>query len=255
MEYELYVMGSVLIVSLLALIAALPILLKKKISNKLLLFLLSISVGVILSTVFINFLPEAVSQGYTLGIALYILFGFLTFFLLEKLVHHHHSKKEEHIEGHSHAYHLAPLNLIGDALHNFIDGVVIAASYAVNITVGVAATISIIFHELPQEIADIGVLIYSGMNKKKALLFNFISALFAVIGAVIGMLLISTIDGFNEFILPFAAGVFLYIGASNLVPELHRHCSIKDSIIHILAILLGVAIIVAVTLLGPGHVH
>ncbi len=252
---SLYAIISVLLVSLISVIVAVPLLIKKKISNKILLFLLSLSVGVLLSTVFMDLLPEIISHEYTLLVAIYILSGFILMFILEKFVHFHHNKKCEKDCAHGHAYNLAPVNLIGDGIHNFIDGLVIAGSYAVNLTIGVTATISIIFHEIPQEIADFGVLLYSGMSKKKALLFNFLSALTAVLGAVIGIFLIEKIHGFTEFIIPFAAGNFIYIAASNLVPQLHRHCKLKDTIIHIFAIFLGIVIIVLVTLYGPAHLH
>ena len=252
----IYSIIAVIIVSLVALIAAIPLLIKKKVSEKTLLLLMSLSVGVLLSTVFINFLPEATSHGYTLGLALNVIIGFLVFFVLEKLIHwHHHRKEEKEMHAHSHAYHLAPINLIGDAIHNFIDGLVIAGSFAVNTVVGITATISIIFHELPQEIADMGILLYSGLSKKKAVIFNLFSASSAIIGAIIGLLLFQSIQGFNEFILPFAAGAFLYIAASNLVPQLHRSCGWKDSVLHLLVIIVGVGMIVLITLLGPGHVH
>jgi zinc and cadmium transporter len=255
-ENILYPIISVIIVSLISIIVALPLIIKKKISNKTLLFLLSISVGVLLSSVFMNFLPEAFSEKYTLGLAFYILAGFLVMFILEKFVHFHHSKKcEDGHCGHGHAYNLAPINLIGDGIHNFIDGLVIAGAYAVDITLGITATISIIFHEIPQEIADFGVLLYSGMSKKKALLFNFLSAATAILGTIVGIVLIGKLDWFNEFIIPFAAGNFIYIAASNLVPQLHRQCKLRDTFMHIFAILLGIGIITIVTLYGPAHVH
>jgi zinc and cadmium transporter len=252
----IYALASVIIVSLISVIFAIPFLLKKKISNSVLLFLLSMSVGVLLSTVFMDFLPEAVSHKYTLGLALYVLLGFLVMFALEKFIHYHHSKKCENGDcGHSHAYSLAPVNLVGDGVHNFIDGLVIAGSYAVNATLGIAATISIIFHEIPQEIADFGVLLYSGLSKKKALMFNFLSASTAIAGTVAGIFLTNRLHGFTDFIIPFAAGNFIYIAASNLVPQLHRQCNIKDTILHILAIILGIGVIVLVTLYGPAHGH
>ena len=252
----LYPIVSVIIVSLISVVFAIPFLIKKRISKKVLLFLLSLSVGVLLATVFVNFLPEAVSHNYTLGLALNLFLGFLLMFVLEKLVHYHHSKRAENEDfGHGHAYSLAPVNLIGDGIHNFIDGLVIAGSYAVSTTLGIAATISIIFHEVPQEIADFGVLLYSGLSKKKALIFNFLSATTAILGTVFGLLLAGSLQGFNEFIIPFAAGNFIYIAASNLVPQLHRECSILDTLIHVAAMILGVAIIVVITIFGPGHSH
>ncbi len=249
----IYAIISVVIVSLISVIVAIPLLIKKKVSEKVLLFLLSISVGVLLSTVFFDFLPEILEHRYTIKIASVILLGFFIMFVLEKFVHYHHNKKCEEC-GHGHAYHIAPINLIGDGVHNFIDGLVIAGAYAVNIGIGITATISIIFHEIPQEIADFGVLLYSGMEKKKALVFNFLSAITAIIGTVIGLVLVDKIHWFSEMIIPFAAGNFLYIAASNLLPELHRHCKLKDTLLHLLAIFIGIGVVLLVSVL-VGHTH
>ncbi|MBD3319050.1 ZIP family metal transporter [Candidatus Woesearchaeota archaeon] len=252
---ELYILASVVIVSLISIVFAMPYFMKRKIPKSSLLFILSVSVGVLLSTVFIDFLPEITSHKYTLGLALSILLGFLVMFILEKFIHSQH--KEMHVahHGHGHAYHVAPMNVIGDAVHNFLDGLVIAGSYAVSIPLGLAATVSIIFHEIPQEIADFGVLLYSGWSKKKALFFNFLSAITAVFGAIVGMVLVGQMQGFTSFIIPFAAGNFIYIAASNLVPQLHHDCSLKDSILHVCGIVVGIAVIVVITLYGPAHGH
>lgn len=219
-------------------------------------FLLSVSVGVLLTTVFMDLLPETFEHSHDHVIPYFILVGFLVMFILEKFVHFHHSKECEKEDcGHSHAYNLAPINLIGDGIHNFIDGLVIAGSYAVNVSLGITATISIIFHEIPQEIADFGVLLYSGMSKRKAIIFNFLSAVTAILGALVGIILLGRLEKFTEFIIPFAAGNFIYIAASNLVPQLHRECKLKDTILHILAIIIGIIIIALVSMYGPGHVH
>jgi len=254
----LYAFLSVIIVSLISVLFATPLLLKKKVSNHTLLLLLSISVGVLLGAVFFDFLPEifSASEGNEIKIGVYILTGFILMFILEKFVHFHHHhghSKEAKPVGHSHAYSLAPMNLIGDGLHNFIDGLVIGASYLIDINLGIVVTVSIIFHEVPQEIADFGVLLYSGMSKKKALFFNFISALFSLLGAGISIFFASNIPGFLSFILPFAAGNFLYIASSNLLPQLHRHCGLKESFIHILSLIGGVVLVLLLTVYGPGH--
>lgn len=259
MSVVLYAIGSVVIVSLMSLVAAIPLILHKKPSKDLLVFLLSVSVGVLLATVFIDFIPEAMhnsEEDGPIGMALILLSGFLVMFVIEKFVHLHHSHKcEEGDVGHEHAYHIAPINLIGDGVHNFIDGLVIAGSYMVNVGLGVAATISIIFHEIPQEIADFGVLLHSGMSKKKAVIFNLFSAATAIVGAIVGLVFANQIHGFNEFIIPFAAGNFLYIAATNLMPQLHRHCKMKDTFIHLFAICIGIGIVVLVTIYGPSHGH
>lgn len=248
----LYALISVIIVSLASVIAALPLIIKKKASQQLLLGLLGISVGTLLGSVFIHFLPESISQGYTLGLAINVLMGFLAFFIIEKIIHYRHKHGLAH--AHSHAYHLAPINLIGDAFHNLIDGLVIGGAYLTNTGLGIAATISVIFHELPQEVADFGILLYSGYSKKKAIIFNLLSALTAIIGAFLAFFLASFIDNFTGFILPFAAGSFLYIAASNLIPELNRSDKLSDMIIQTLTIIAGVGIMVLIWFLVP-HAH
>ena len=250
----LYIFASVIIISLISVVAILPVFFKKKISDSFLLNLMSLSVGALLGGVFLHLLPEAASQGYNNGLAINILIGFLVFFVLEKMIHYHHFKKcikNPDQAGHGHAYHLAPLNLIGDSVHNFLDGLIIAGAYIVSIPLGIAATLSVIFHEIPQEVADFGVLLYSGYSKMKALLFNFLSAATAIVGALIGLILASKIQGFVNFIIPFAAGTFLYIAGSNLVPELHRHCKIKDMFVHLFFIILGIGIMVGIGYLLP----
>jgi zinc and cadmium transporter len=279
LDAQMYAIVSVIIVSLIAVVGIVPFLLKKKISQTVLIILLSISVGVLLATVFFDFIPEIYGGGHAdheIGInenlhiddheeeieneyfipTVVILFGFLFMFIVEKFVHFHHSHKcesHEH-EGHSHAYSVAPVNLIGDGIHNFIDGLIIAGSYIVSIPVGISTSISIALHELPQEIADIGVLLYSGVNKKKAVMFNLFSGASALIGTIIGLLLATSIEGFTFFIIPFAAGNFLYIAASNLLPQLHRHCGIKETIVHLVSIIVGILIVVGIGMLFP-HIH
>ena len=255
MSYHLYAIISVLAVSAIAIIAAIPLLITKKLPKTLLVTLLSLSVGTLLGAVVFEFLPEIYGHGHgnQLTASLLILAGFLTFFILEKLIHHKHSQEEEAVIGHGHAAHLAPINLLGDAVHNFIDGLIIAAAYITSIPLGIAATVAVLMHELPQELADMGILLYAGVSRLKAVLLNFAVALTAVAGTIIGLLLAEA-DHFAEAILPFAAGVFIYIAASNLVPELHRDCGAKETTIHVTAILAGIGIMLALTLLIP-HTH
>lgn len=235
---------SVIIVSVVAIIAIIPFLLKKKISNRFLIILLSLSVGTLLGTAFFHFLPEIIEDGYSFSSMIFVVLGFLVFFVIEG-----------HLHGHTHNHgdknHIAGINLIGDGIHNFLDGIVIAGSYLVSIPIGIAATISILFHEIPQEISDFGVLLYAGFSKTKAVLFNFLSAITAIIGTVLGLVLGGQIAGFNKFIIPFALGNFIYIAAANLVPELHKSCKMKDSLIHTLAIILGVLIMIVLVMLFP----
>ncbi len=251
-----YALLSSVIISLVAIAGVLPLYFKKKISNRLLTLLLSVSVGTLLGCVFLQLLPEFLSEKYTLGLAINLMVGFLSFFILENFIHSH-CNNEEHKKKLScdSKKPLGLLNIVGDAIHNFVDGLVIGATYMVSIPLGIGASISIALHELPQEIADFGILIYAGYSKKKALLYNFLSATTAIIGTVIGLFLSSKLTNFNSFILPFIAGVFIYIAASNLIPELHKHSDIKVSILNVFSIVFGFALIALITIFGPGHIH
>lgn len=132
------------------------------------------------------------------------------------------------------------LNLIGDGFHNFLDGLVIAASFLVSIKLGLVTTAAVILHEIPQELGDFGVLVYGGFTKTKALLFNLLSALTAVVGAVAGFFISSTTANFSNFILPLTAGGFIYIASSDLIPELHKERDTKKSISAFLFFILGI---------------
>lgn len=251
------VLLSVIIVSLVSLIGIFTFFIRAQTKNKTLLFLVSLSAGTLFGGAFLHLLPEIVgTYGFTLNISLLVLSGIIIFFIMERIIHWHHCHVHHddkahllHIKEHA-PKHIAPLSLIGDGLHNFVDGLVIAGSYLISIPTGVATTIAVVVHEVPQEIADFGLLLYAGLTKKKALLFNFLSALTAVIGAIAGLLLSSYSEWFAYFILPFAAGGFIYIAGANLIPELHKNCDVKDSIVHLLAMLLGIGIMVALLYLS-----
>ena len=151
-----------------------------------------------------------------------------------------------------HPHHFAIMNLVGDAMHNFIDGLIIAGSYFVSIPVGIATTTAVLFHEIPHETGNFAVLIYGGFTKLKALFFNFLTALTALLGAIVGVLLSNSASSF-AFIVPFAAGNLIYIAGSDLVPELHKGTcedfSIKKSSFQLLAILIGIGLMMLLLLL------
>ena len=245
-----YALLSSVIISLVAIAGVLPLYFKKKISNRLLTLLLSVSVGTLLGCVFLQLLPEFLSEKYTLGLAINLMVGFLSFFILENFIHSH-CNNEEHKKKLScdSKKPLGLLNIVGDAIHNFVDGLVIGATYMVSIPLGIGASISIALHELPQEIADFGVLLYSGFTKKKALLLNFLSAAVAIVGAIVGLSIGSGSEEFILYLLPFAAGGFIYIAGSNLIPELHKEYNLKDSLLHLFALVLGIGIMVALLFL------
>ncbi len=248
----IYTLISVVIVSLLSFIGAATLFMKSKSVSKYLLFLVSLSAGSLFGDVFIHLLPETVkAEGFTLLVSLSVLGGIMLFFVLEKFVHmHHHDIPEAQKSTHHHAYYLGIMNLLGDGLHNFIDGLVIAGSYLVSMPIGIATTIAVIFHEIPQELGDFGVLLYSGMSVKKALLFNFLSALTAIVGALVGLAIGHRSSTFLNILLPFTAGGFLYIAGSNLIPELHKEAGWMESLSHFAALLLGIGIMVLLLMMG-----
>ena len=142
------------------------------------------------------------------------------------------------------------MNLIGNSLHNFIDGILIAGSYLVSIPLGITTTIAVILHEIPQEIGDFGILLHAGLTRTKALFFNFISALLALIGALFALTIGSNIEKISLFILPITAGGFIYIAGSDLIPELHKTCEPpKESLFHLIALILGIVIMILLTFL------
>ncbi|MBI2572907.1 ZIP family metal transporter [Candidatus Woesearchaeota archaeon] len=264
----LYTILSVLAVSLVSFVGIFSLFLQRKNPKKVLLILVSLSAGTLFGGAFLHLLPEVVEKnGFTLQVSLFLLLGVVVFFILEKLIHWHHchhhgisephchsesnssKKKHEHQVSHHSSKAIAPLNLIGDAMHNFLDGLVIAGSYLVDVRVGVAATIAVILHEVPQEIADFGVLIYAGLSRAKALMLNFASAAVAILGAIVGLFFSSASETFSSFILPFAAGGFVYIAGSNLIPELHKHGEMEESIWHFIALVAGIGLMVAITYL------
>ena len=216
-----------------------------------LLFLVSLSAGTLFGGAFLHLLPETIEEsGFGLSVSLTILSGILVFFILEKFVHmhHHHTLPSKNKKDRG-TGHIGLMNLAADGMHNFLDGLIIAGSYLISIPAGIATTIAVILHEVPQEIADFGVLLYSGFSKKKALLLNFLSAAVAIVGAVVGLSIGRGSEEFILYLLPFAAGGFIYIAGSNLIPELHKEYNLKDSLLHLFALVLGIGIMVALLFL------
>jgi len=195
---------------------------------------------------FLHLLPESVELSDGLDVFLFVLVGFALFFLIEKVLHWRHCHKGE-CKVHTFTY----MNLIGDSIHNFIDGLIMATSFVISIPLGMTTTMAIALHEIPQEIGDFGVLIYGGFTKKKALVLNFLTALTAVLGGLIGFFISNMVENVKLFILPFAAGGFLYIAASDLIPEIRKETSLKKSMIYFGIFILGIFIMYAVRFIVP----
>ncbi len=187
--------------------------------KKVLIYLVSFSAGSMIGAAFFHLLPEILEEAEdTMTVFVFALVGFSLFFVLERILRWHHCHDTD---CHTHE-HLGWMNLIGDGVHNLIDGMVIFASFLGGPALGVPVTLSIILHEVPQELGDFGVLIYSGFSRKRALLYNFISACTAIVGVLLAYFLYSYNGLMSLFLIPFAAGGFIYIAASDLIPEIHK---------------------------------
>ncbi len=231
---------SVLVVSLISLVGVFILFIRADKLKNILLFLVSFSTGALLGDVFFHLLPESVGKnGFNNKLATSILIGLFVFFVLEKFIRWRHCHIPTSAE---HPHPLGYMNLVGDAVHNFIDGMVIAASYLFGLPLGLATSLAVIFHEIPQEISDFSVLIYSGFSRQKAIFFNFFSAIFAILGCFFILLLGRLSEDFIFFLVPFTAGGFFYIAGSDLIPELHKEASAKKSVLQLLALLSGLAV-------------
>ena len=219
----LIILFATFIVSLISLIGVFFIGMKQDTLTKAIKYLVSFAVGGLLGGAFFHLLPESMESGNP-SMFVYVLSGIMIFFLIEKFLHWRHCHKGQ-CDAHTFTY----LNLIGDGIHNFIDGMIIAASFVTDMRLGVITTLAVAAHEIPQEIGDFAILVYGGFSKSKALLFNFLSALTAMAGAVIAYFSFNQIVWLKEFLIPFTAGGFLYIALVDLIPELHKEAG-KDNI-------------------------
>ncbi len=235
---------ATLFVSAISFVGVITLALKEKLLNRIVLLLVGFSAGALIGGSFFHLIPEAFEKGMGENIFLYVILGFVAFYILEKILHWRHCHKGK-CDVHIFTY----LNLIGDGVHNFMDGLVIAASFAVNFKIGVVTTLAVIAHEIPQEFGDFGVLIYGGFSKSKALFYNFLSGLTAVVGAIIGFFLYTLINEGVVYLLPLTAGGFIYIAASDLMPELRKETDVKKSLLPFLLFLIGISFMWAAKLL------
>jgi zinc and cadmium transporter len=237
MSVVLLIITSTLIVSFIALVGVFTLAIKEKLLDKILLILVSLSAGTLMGGTFFHLLPEAIEISTNANVFLYVIIGFTLFFFLEKILFWRHCHKGK-CDVHSFTY----LNLLGDFVHNFIDGLVIAASFITDVNLGIATTLAIAFHEIPQEIGDFGVLVYGGFKKHKALILNFLIALTTILGGVFGYFLSTYIKQFIIFLLSLTAGEFIYIASSDLIPEIRRVEPFKRSLLTLVIFSMGITI-------------
>ncbi|OGH43362.1 MAG: hypothetical protein A3H50_01605 [Candidatus Levybacteria bacterium RIFCSPLOWO2_02_FULL_37_10] len=245
-----YILFFTLIGSVFSLIGGVVILFKEKLALRISHLLFSFAAGTLLGTAFFDLLPEAASNApKDINIFLWALIGFLVFFLIERFIHrfhHHHEHPAEPA--------LKPtvaLITLGDSVHNFIDGVAIAASFLVNIPLGIVTSLAVAAHEIPQEIGDFSILLHKGVDRKKVLLLNLLSSAAAIVGAVLTFLMADFVTGLLPVFLSVTAGFFIYIAASDLIPEIHEKNKAGFAFIESFLLILGIfAIWVFVSLLG-----
>jgi zinc and cadmium transporter len=249
MKVWIYSLASVISISAVSLIGVFTLSLKKEKLHKILHFLVSFAVGGLFGDAFIHLLPEAFKElGAKLATSLYMVSGILIFFILEKFLRWRHCHSPTTTE---HLHPVVTLNLIGDGVHNLIDGMIIGASFSMSIPVGIATSLAVILHEIPQEIGDFGVLVHGGLSVKKALFFNFLSGITSILGAVISLSIGMHIKNYTVTLLAITAGGFIYIAGSDLIPELHEGCDTKVSyaIGQFVFIVLGVLVMALLALL------
>ena len=213
---------------------------KKLLTGKIVQYLVSFAAGVMLSTAFLNILPEALETGEVKEVLSYALGGMVFGFFLERFLlwYHHHHEDMHNVKP------ISLLVLIGDGIHNFVDGVAIAATFLVNPALGISTAIAVAAHEIPQEFADFSVLIHCGFSSRKALVLNFLSALMAVLGGIFGFYFLLQFQSYVPLAIALAAGIFIYIASADLIPELHRTHKKGELFEQVLPFTLGILIMV-----------
>lgn len=243
---------SVLVVSVLSLVGIGLLFIGERLLQRGLLYFVGFSTGAILGDVFLHMLPELAEGAPDFATLMpVILVGILFSFVVEKIIHWHHCHllPEDHDHHDAHHHPVGYLCLIGDGIHNFVDGVLIAGSYLVSTEIGIATTVAVMLHEIPQEIGDFAVLMHSGFSRRSAILWNLLSAVTAVLGAVFVLIGSTAIASMNVYLLPFAAGNLLYIAGSDLIPELHKHTGLRQGIGQLLVMMCGMGFMYAMLFL------
>jgi zinc and cadmium transporter len=231
----IWILASISLVSLISLVGIVTFLIKGKPLQEIIFYFVGFSAGALIGGAFLHILPEALEKSSSAFVFSWVICGISLFFLMEKYFYWRHCH-DEHCQVHSFTY----LNLIGDGMHNFFDGMIIAASFTVSIKVGLATTLAVIAHEIPHELGNFAVLVYGGFSKFKALFFNFLTVLTAFLGALAGYFLAERTGHFSDFILPITAGGFIYIASSDLIPEIHKESNQKRSTMAFVAFILGI---------------
>ncbi|MDQ4028537.1 MAG: ZIP family metal transporter [Actinomycetota bacterium] len=234
-----FAMIALAVLSCVSLFGSVTMMLRADRLRRSLVVLVPFAAGALLGDAFLHIVPEVAESpsGFDRTASLSVVSGIVAFFILEKVLHWHHS----HFPHEEVIHPVAVSNVVGDGLHNFIDGVIVAGAFAVSPQLGIATTAAVGLHELPQELGDFGILIHAGVRPRRALLLNFLSGLTALVGGA-ATLLLSTPDAIVQFFLPFTAGTFVYIASTDLIPELHKEPEPAKSLLQVAALLAGVGV-------------
>ncbi len=238
---------SVLAVSAIAFVGIFVLVVRENLLRRVVPVLVGFAVGALLGDALFHIIPElAEDGGITVAISWIMALAIIGFFVLEKFIHMHHRLEAP---AHGHIKPIVLTNLLGDGIHNFVDGAIIAGAYLANVSLGLATTAAVVLHEIPQEMGDLGVLVHAGLTPKRALVYNFATALTAVAGAVLTLLLADAVGGVTRSMLALSAGAFIYIAGADLIPELHRATDLRASILQFLAVVAGFAVMAALLVL------
>jgi len=251
---------------------------REKTLDDLLFILIAFATGTIFASALFDLIPEALHHLEELNagganvnesiIFIFIIIGYAIFFILERFIywfHGHAHQKEDQlvcydnittgldtvVERGGKIKSFALLNLVGDSLHNFLDGVIIMVAFLSGFGNGIVITLAVLFHEVPQEVGDFGILLYGGFSKKRALLFNLLSGMIALLGGLLALFLSDTVELFNLFFLAFSGGGFLYLASTELMPEILKQKDLKKSIIQALLFIMGLVLIIALVIILP----
>jgi zinc and cadmium transporter len=242
----LWIIASGVLMCVIAMVGACTLPFKAATLKRILLPLVALSAGSLLGGAFFHMIPESVEKiGSQTTVYIWVVLGFSIFLLLEQLLHYHHC----HRESTDCRMPLTYLVLIGDGIHNFIGGIAVAGTFLIDVRLGITTWLAAAAHEIPQEMGDFGVLVHGGLSTKKALLYNVLSASTFLVGGILAYLFSFT--SWVYYLIPFAAGNFLYIGASDLVPEVNRHDHLPNNIIHFLSFVCGILILLSLRLWLP----
>ena len=234
----IYSLVSILIISCVSLIWVVTLWISTEKLKKILIYFIAFSAGTLMWDAFLHLLWETVEEyGYSECVALYILWGILLWFSIEKIINWNHCHLPITKE-HQHPF--AQMNLVGEMVHNFIDWLVVASAFLLSMPVGIATALAVLLHEIPQEIGDFWVLIHWWYSKEKALKLNFLSALTAFVWVLLALILQKYVEDISAFLMPFSAWLFIYIAWTDLIPELHKHPRVSQSLLQALCFILGI---------------